>query len=121
GGTVAASAATHVAVGVSQQVPNIDIQLQAVRTSTISVSVAGPEGVPTGARLQLVDPAMPVANVGVWFRYATRDGKFSFPGLAPGSYVLNAQAPGGAAGGTLSGAGNLGGGGGSGEEAVAGA
>jgi len=103
GGTVAPSAAAHVAVGVSQQVPNIDIQLQAVRTSTLSGSVTAPEGVPTGARLQLVDPAMPVANVGVWFRYATRDGKFSFPGLAPGSYVLNAQAPGGAAGGTLTG------------------
>src|SRR4029079_10666610 len=106
-GPVGRRAAAHVAVGVSQQVPNIDIQLQAVRTSTLSGSVTAPEGVPTGARLQLVDPAMPVANVGVWFRYATRDGKFSFPGLAPGSYVLNAQAPGGAAGGTLIRAGNL--------------
>lgn len=103
GGTVAPSAAAHVAVGVGRQVPNIDIQLQAMRTSTIAGSVTGPEGVPTGARLQLVDPAMPVANVGVWFRYATRDGRFSFPGLTPGSYVLNAQAPGGAAGGTLTG------------------
>lgn len=103
GGTVAPSAATHVAVAIGQQAPNIDIQLQAVKTSTISGSVTGPEGVPTGARLQLVDPAMPVANLGVWFRYATRDGKFSFPGLTPGAYVLNAQAPDGAGGGTLTG------------------
>ena len=42
--------------------------------------------------MKKLDPAMPVANVGVWFRQAGRDGRFSFHGVVPGQYVLRAWA-----------------------------
>ena len=104
GSTVSPAAATRVAVGVGQQVAAVDIQLQAINTATITGVVVNPDGSPASARLQLVDPSMPIANLGVWFRNATPAGRFSFAGLAPGTYVLNAQAPARGAGGLLSGA-----------------
>jgi hypothetical protein len=44
--------------------------------------------------VQLIDPAMPIAGIGVWFRNATPEGRFSFPGLVPGSYLVTAQVEG---------------------------
>jgi len=102
--TVSPAAATRVPVGVGQQVAGIDIQLQAINTATITGTVVNPDGSPASARLQLVDPSMPIANLGVWFRNATPAGKFSFAGLAPGAYVVNAQASARGTGGQLSGA-----------------
>lgn len=103
-GTASPSAATRVTLGVSQQVAGVDIQLQALKTATIAGTIANPDGTPGSANVQLIDAAMPIANLGVWFRNATPGGKFSFAGLAPGAYVLSAQAPSrGAAGGSLTG------------------
>ena len=91
GSTVSPAAAIRVPVGVGQQVAAIDIQLQAIQTATIRGTVVNPDGTAASARLQLVDPSMPIANLGVWFRNATPAGRFSFAGLAAGTYVLNAQ------------------------------
>jgi hypothetical protein len=81
-----------VRVDLGQQVHAVDLQLQVLRTSTVSGVVTTPDGAPTMASIQLIDPAMPIANLGVWFRHATGNGRFSFAGLPPGSYVLRAQA-----------------------------
>ena len=102
-GTASPSGAARVDVGVSQQIAGIDIELQVLKTGTITGTVANPDGTPASANMQLIDPSMPIANLGVWFRNSTPGGRFSFAGLPPGSYVLNAQASArGAAAGALS-------------------
>jgi hypothetical protein len=92
GGTSSPSAATPVRLAVSEHAGAVDIQLQVMKTGIVSGIVTNPDGTPASARVQLIDPSMPIANLGVWFRTATPGGKFSFPGLVPGSYVINAQA-----------------------------
>ncbi len=99
GGTVSASAAARVTVGLGEQISAIDIPLQAVKTATVRGTIANPDGTPAAsANIQIIDQAMPVASIGVWFRNSTPGGRFSFAGLGPGTYVLNAQASGGSAG-----------------------
>ena len=92
GGTASPSAATSVRLGLSGHAGAVDIQLQVMKTAVISGVVTNPDGTPASANIQLIDPSMPIANLGVWFRNATPGGKFSFPGLVPGSYVINARA-----------------------------
>jgi hypothetical protein len=91
-GVPSPAALSVVRVDLSQQVHAVDLQLQVLRTSTVSGVVTTPDGAPAMASVQLIDPAMPVANLGVWFRHTTGDGRFSFAGLPPGSYNLRAQA-----------------------------
>ena len=76
----------------SEHAGGVDIQLQVLKTGVISGIVTNPDGTPVSANMQLIDPSMPIANLGVWFRNATPGGKFSFPGLVPGSYIVSAQA-----------------------------
>jgi hypothetical protein len=92
GGTSSPSAATPVRLGLSGHAGAVDIQLQVMKTAVISGVVTNPDGTPVSANIQLIDPSMPIANLGVWFRNSTPGGKFSFPGLVPGSYVINAHA-----------------------------
>ena len=92
GGTASPSGATSVRLGVSGHAGAVDIQLQVMKTAVISGIVMNPDGTPVSANIQLIDPSMPIANLGVWFRNSAPGGKFSFPGLVPGSYVINAQA-----------------------------
>jgi hypothetical protein len=92
GGAASPSAATPVRLGASGHAGAIDIQLQVMKTAVISGVVTNPDGTPVSANIQLIDPSMPIANLGVWFRNSTPGGKFSFPGLVPGSYVINAHA-----------------------------
>ena len=87
-GTPAAATANRVQVGLSQQVFGIDMRLQVVETATVAGTLTDVDGTPITGNVQLVDPALPVASVGVWFRAAGADGRFSFPGVVPGAYVL---------------------------------
>ena len=97
-GTIQSSAATAVRLGVSEQAGGIDIQLQSVQSATVRGMVVMPDGTPTSARVQLLDAAMPIANLGVHFRNADSKGRFSFDGIPPGSYLVLTQKsqPGGA-------------------------
>jgi hypothetical protein len=97
-GTIQSSAASVVRLGVSEQAGGIDIQLQPVESATVRGSVVTPDGTPTSARVQLLDAAMPIANIGVHFRNADSKGRFSFDGITPGSYLVLTQKsqPGGA-------------------------
>ena len=92
GGTSSPGAATAVRVGVAAETGGIDIRLQVLKTGSISGIVTNPDGTHASANIQLIDPLMPIANLGVWFRNASPGGKFAFPGLVPGSYVIRAQA-----------------------------
>ena len=84
--------AGRVRVGASEQVSAVDIQLQVIATGVVSGVVTGPQGTPVAARVQLLDPAMPIANLAVWFRNAASNGRFAFHGIPPGAYVVTAQA-----------------------------
>lgn len=87
------SAAAPVTMGISDHVAGIDIQLQVLETAVVSGTVLNADGAPrAGTGVQLIDPAVPIANVGVWFRTTTAGGKFSFHGVVPGSYVVRSSA-----------------------------
>ena len=91
GGTAAPSSASPVRVSLGDQATAVDIQLMAMTTGTVSGVVTGPDGAPTAASVQLLDPLLPVAGLAVWFRNPGPDGRFSFAGLVPGQYLLRAQ------------------------------
>ena len=97
-GTTQSSAAATVQLGVSEQAGGIDIQMQSVESASVRGTVVTPEGAPASARVQLLDAAMPIANLGVHFRNADSKGRFAFTGVAPGAYILLTQKsqPGGA-------------------------
>jgi hypothetical protein len=91
GGTASPSAASPVRLGLSQHAGAIDMQLIALETGTVSGTVTGPDGAPTMASVQLLDPLMPIGGIAVWFRHPGADGRFRFGGIVPGTYVLRAQ------------------------------
>lgn len=91
GGTASPSGAGRIQLGLTEHAGGIDIQLVAVSTGTVSGVVTDPAGVPTSASVQLIDPTLPIANMTVWFRNPGPDGRFSFAGVVPGTYVLRAQ------------------------------
>jgi hypothetical protein len=94
-GTAVPVSAATISVGLSEQVGGIDMRLEVAETAVVSGMVLGPDGAPSrGANVQLVDPAIPVINVGVWFATAGPDGQFSFPGVLPGAYVVGAKGEG---------------------------
>jgi len=91
GGTPSPSAAARISLGLSDHAGGIAVQLISLKTGTVSGVVTGPDGLPALASVQLVDPLMPIAGLAVWFRHPGADGRFSFAGLVPGTYVLRAQ------------------------------
>jgi hypothetical protein len=101
GGTASPSTATRVTLGVSAHAGGVDLKLEVVKTAQISGTLTSPDGTPASGNVHLIDPAMPIANIGVWFRNATPGGKFSFPGLVPGPYIITAQVEGSAASGGM--------------------
>jgi hypothetical protein len=87
-GTVLASGAAPVRVSAAQEVSGIDIRLQVVHTGKVTGTVTWAEGaVPAGARIQLMDPAMPMPTLGSWWTGLAAGSKFVFYGVAPGAYV----------------------------------
>ena len=86
------SAAT-IALGVSEERPNVDIQLQLVPLATVAGYVMGPDGAPmAGATVQLADISTPVPGIGIRGARVTPDGQFSFTQVPPGRYSLLARA-----------------------------
>ncbi len=87
-GTVLASAAAPVRVEAGGEASGIDIRLQVVHTATVTGTVTWAEGaVPAGARIQLVDPTMPMPTLGSWWTGLSPGAKFTFYGVPPGAYL----------------------------------
>ena len=88
-GSVLASGAAPVRVGVSEDVAGIDIRLQVVHTANVTGTIMWAEGkVPAGARVQLMDPQIAMPTIGSWWVGANAEGKFTFYGVAPGRYLV---------------------------------
>lgn len=87
-GSVLASGAAPVHVGAGDEVSGIDIRLQVVHTANVTGTVTWADGaVPGGARIQLMDPEMPMPTLGSWWTGLTAGSKFVFYGVAPGAYL----------------------------------
>jgi hypothetical protein len=91
-GVVQASTALRIPLGLSQEVAGIDMRLQIVETATVIVNVTADVPPKGQYSVALLDPAMPVSNVGVWFRPVGKDGRATFHGVVPGQYVLSSFA-----------------------------
>jgi hypothetical protein len=87
-GTVLASAASPVRVDAGGEAAGIDIRLAVVHTATVNGTVTWAEGpVPAGARIQLVDPTMPMPTLGSWWTGLSAGARFTFFGIPPGAYL----------------------------------
>lgn len=90
-GSAMPSSGTVVSLGLTEERSGIDFSLHILETATVAGAVTMSEGaLPDDTRVQLIDPNLPVASVGVWFRNTDPGGRFSFAGVVPGSYVLKA-------------------------------
>lgn len=86
------SAAT-LTLGISEERPNVDIQLQLVPMAKIAGGVLGPDGAPmAGTSIQLLDISSPVPGIGSRSARVMPDGQFSFTQVPPGRYMLVARA-----------------------------
>lgn len=97
-GTTSASAAAQVALAPGEERTGVDFALQLVRTARIEGSVVTPPGIsPQSVQLNLVAVGQAVAPGIISFNFLSRvtpgpDGKFTYSGVAPGSYTLTARA-----------------------------
>ncbi|MEO6223394.1 MAG: carboxypeptidase-like regulatory domain-containing protein [Vicinamibacterales bacterium] len=90
-GSAMPSGGTVMNLGLTEERAGIDFSLHVLETATVAGKVNMAEGaLPDDTRVQLIDPALPVAGVGVWLRNTDPEGRFSFAGVVPGSYVLRA-------------------------------
>ena len=99
------SAATPIALGLSEERAGVDLTIQYVATATVSGTIGVPDGIlPQIVRLTLV-PAGGQTELlaGAGLRGATAqagsDGSYMFSGVAPGLYTLKAITTGGGRGG----------------------
>jgi hypothetical protein len=90
-GVAQPAAASAVTLGLGHELGGIDLRLQRAFATTLRGTATSAEGTPPEFNVQLIDPAMPVAYVGVWFR-TVKDGRFTFDGVQPGTYILRANA-----------------------------
>jgi hypothetical protein len=92
-GTPNPGEAQFVTIGQSQDVTAIDFAMSSTRTALVSGTVLGPDGDPTsGGSLRLLSSARSasVTSASVGARIL-RDGRFEFPNVAPGQYVIQAD------------------------------
>jgi len=88
-GTMSPKDAQIVHVNASEDVPGIEFPLIAVRTASIFGQMIGADGAPFQGAIQLAPSrrsgALGGASVGA---ITYRDGRFEFPNVAPGDYVI---------------------------------
>jgi carboxypeptidase family protein len=91
-GTLLATSATPVTLGISEERAGVDMQLQVVPLAEVSGSVIGPDGtVPTGVEVRLVENGVPAALAKTQSARVRPDGTFTMSGVAPGQYTLIAR------------------------------
>jgi hypothetical protein len=94
-GTTSVESAVTVTLAAGEERADIDIPLQLVPTARVEGVVTVPQGVPPeSVQLTLVGsgPRLPAGYAGLGGARAGKDGQFSFVSVAPGRYVVNAQA-----------------------------
>jgi hypothetical protein len=95
-GVPAIDEAKPVTVGLGQEVLDINFNLQLVRTSRISGTVANPDGTPaTSGNVSLLGESAAGRGGPIGVRYGGRidwDGSFEMVNVPPGRYVLRASA-----------------------------
>jgi hypothetical protein len=90
-GSVLASGAGSVRVGLRDEVSGIDIRLQTVETANVTGTVTWTGGeVPAGLRIQLLDPTVPMPTLGSWWTSTRPGNTFVFYGVSPGPYIVRA-------------------------------
>jgi Carboxypeptidase regulatory-like domain len=92
-GTPNPAEAQRIAVGIGQELPSVDIQLQPVHLAKITGVATSSDGKPMSGALVMLMPAMKDAMQ--MFPGGTsrtnKDGQFTLNGIAPGEYTLQAQ------------------------------
>jgi len=93
-GTTSASGATTVTLGVGEERPGVDFQLQLVQTSKIEGTVTSADGiVPQGTQVSLVAVDRgPGGGLGANISRVAAGGRFTFSNVTPGEYTLQARA-----------------------------
>jgi hypothetical protein len=89
--------AQRVAVGVGQELPSVDIQLQPVKLARVSGMAIGSDGKPMSGAIVMLMPSMKDALMfgpGGTAR-TDKDGNFTLNGVTPGDYTLQVQSMGG--------------------------
>ena len=90
--------ARAVTVGVSQEVSDINVSLQLVRTSHIAGRVMNPDGTPTsGGNVNLMPDSAAGRGAQIGQNYGSRiqrDGSFAIGNVPPGRYLLRARGEG---------------------------
>ncbi len=92
-GTPNAGDAQFVPIGQSQDVTGVDFAMSLVRTARITGTVFNADGEPTsGGALRLLSSSRSASptDIAVGAR-VLRDGRFEFPNVAPGQYVIQAD------------------------------
>jgi protocatechuate 3,4-dioxygenase beta subunit len=95
-GTPSPAEAQRVALGVAQELPSVDIQLQPVRLAKITGVAVGSDGKPMAGSMVMLMPAMKDAlqfMPGGTTR-TNKDGGFTLNGVTPGEYSLQVQSMG---------------------------
>jgi Carboxypeptidase regulatory-like domain len=99
-GTVAAAQAAPVALGIGEERPSIDFQLQRVAMARIEGVVVNSTGQATqNVQVTLNDATQPIPGMGGPSTRADSEGRFRIPNVAPGTYrlIVRAQGPAGRA------------------------
>jgi hypothetical protein len=90
-GVTDATAATTVTIGASEERAGVDVHLRPVPFGRVTGSVTGPDGPVSGATVVLLGAAQLPGLQPRQVRTAA-DGRFSFAGVGPGTYELQARA-----------------------------
>ena len=103
-GTNAAASAAPITVTAGEERSGVDLQLQLARTSRIEGTISAPPGVSPASVDLMIVPAGPTApgpalgGLGMMTFNRVRadsEGRFAYPGMAPGRYTVTARAAGG--------------------------
>jgi hypothetical protein len=90
-GTTMSNTATSVTIAPAEEKTGIDVQLQLVALGTITGTIVGDPKTILASSVQLSDANSGLPGIGARTASPDATGKFTFAGVAPGSYTLTAK------------------------------